>query len=364
LEFALDGSRLKGRWHLVRMRRKPGEKSEPWLLIKADDEFARQPGEGEITDEAITSALSGRTTEELAAEGDVRADHQARAKVMRSRKLLLPDISKIAGAKKGLLPTFLAPSLASPCDKPPSGPKWVHEIKYDGYRIQARIDGRSVKLLTRKNLDWTERFSSIATALRELRLGSALLDGEIVVEDAAARRASTLCARSQSPRYDIFRYHVIDLLYCEGFDLTRATLLDRKGLLAQCLAGVPADFPVRFSEHLDEDGPTMFEHAGRLGLEGIISKRKTSLIGPTASTGSRANASPSGVCDPWLRAVERGKRIGRLLAARLLRRQYARLCRAGRNRLVNGAGQVIARGARKNRGSKADVQETLAGRRR
>jgi bifunctional non-homologous end joining protein LigD len=275
LEFSLDGSRLKGRWHLVRMRRKPGEKSEPWLLIKADDEFARQPGEGEITDEAITSALSGRTTEELAAEGDVRVDHQARARVVRSRKLLLPDIGKIAGAKKGLLPTFLAPSLASPCDKPPSGPKWVHEIKYDGYRIQARIDGRSVKLLTRKNLDWTERFSSIATALRELRLGSALLDGEIVVEDASGMASlNNLQLDLKAGRQDRFRYHVFDLLYCEGFDLTRVRLLDRKGLLAQCLAGVPADFPVRFSEHLDEDGPTMFEHAGRLGLEGIISKRK------------------------------------------------------------------------------------------
>ena len=275
LEFILAGGRLKGRWHLVRMRAKTGEKAEPWLLIKADDEFARRPGEGEITDEELTSALSGRTTEQLAADRELRSDHRMRTKVSRGRSLVLPDIGKIAGAKKGLLPTFLAPSLASPCDQPPSGTKWVHEIKYDGYRIQARIDGHAIKLLTRKNLDWTVRFASIAGALKDLRLGSGLIDGEIVVEDGSGIASlNNLQADLSAGRQDRFRYHVFDLLYCEGFDLTRTPLLARKELLAQTLSGLPLDFPVRFTEHLDTDGPTMFEHAGRLGLEGIISKRK------------------------------------------------------------------------------------------
>jgi bifunctional non-homologous end joining protein LigD len=275
LEFALAGERLKGRFHLVRMKKKPGEKSEPWLLIKADDEFARPPGAAEITDEETTSALSGRTSEELAAEGTLRADHQARAKVTRVPRIILPDIAKVAGAKKGMLPTFLAPSFAAECERPPSGPNWVHEIKYDGYRIQARIDASKIQLLTRKNIDWTERFKSIVTALKALRLGSALLDGEIVVEDASGIPSlSNLQADLKDGRQDRFRYHVFDLLYCEGFDLTRAILLDRKGLLQQMLSAMPADFPIRFSEHLDQDGPTMFEHAGKLGLEGIVSKRK------------------------------------------------------------------------------------------
>ncbi|MBO0755112.1 MAG: DNA ligase D, partial [Bradyrhizobiaceae bacterium] len=275
LEFLLAGDRLKGRWHLVRMRKKPNEKSVPWLLIKADDEFARQPGEGEITEEETTSALSGRTNEELAAEGELRRDHHGRAQAARIRGLVLPDIAKIKGAKKGLLPTFLSPSLATPADVPPSGPQWVHEIKYDGYRIQARVDGNNIKLLTRNNLDWTARFNIIAAALREFRLGSALLDGEIVVEDAnGIPSLSNLQADLKEGRQDRLRYHVFDLLYCDGFDLTRASLLDRKDVLGQILRQVPADFPIRFSEHLEQDGRTMFEHASRLGLEGIVSKRK------------------------------------------------------------------------------------------
>src|ERR1700680_2025401 len=105
----------------------------------------------------------------------LREDNRARTKVSRIRKIVLPDVSKLPGVKKGLLPAFLAPSLASLTDRPPSGPKWVPEIKYDGYRMQARTDGPNIRLLTRKNLDWTKRFRSVATALEELRIGSALL---------------------------------------------------------------------------------------------------------------------------------------------------------------------------------------------
>ena len=169
LAFTLDGARLKGRWHLVRIRPRSGEKTEPWLLIKSDDEFARQVGDWDITEEETTSQLSGRTNEELAAAGEVRKDHAARARVVKARKAILPDIGKLSGARTGLLPVFLEPSLASLCEKPPTGPKWIHEIKYDGYRMQARIDGRTIRLLTRKKLDWTERFRSIADALQALR---------------------------------------------------------------------------------------------------------------------------------------------------------------------------------------------------
>ncbi len=271
LAFTLDGSRLKGKWHLVRMRAKPGERTEPWLLIKSDDEFARPPGDPDIAAEE-TSHLTGRTSDEVAAEGALRRDHAARTSEKRARKAALPDIGKIAGARKKLLPTFVEPSQASPCDRPPKGPKWVHEIKYDGYRIQARIDGGKIKLLTRKGLDWTDRFGAIEKGLKTLHLGSALLDGEIVVEeDNGIATFNGLQADLSSGRQDRMRYHVFDLLYCDGFDLTRATLLDRKSLLAQVLAGRS---PIRFSEHLETDGPTVFEHAGRLGLEGIISKRR------------------------------------------------------------------------------------------
>ncbi|MGP0091671.1 MAG: DNA ligase D [Xanthobacteraceae bacterium] len=274
LAFTLEGRRLKGRWHLVRIRPRPGEKTEPWLLMKSDDAFARHPGDPEIIEEEPTSYLSGRTTEELAAEGELREDHKARAKATRTRKLVLPDISKIRGARKGLLPAFLEPSLALACDKPPSGPKWVHEIKHDGYRMQARIDAGKARLLTRKRLDWSERFSSITDAVKRLGLGSAWLDGEITVEDASGISSfPDLQADLKDGRQDRFRYYAFDILYCEGFDLTKVALLDRKNLLEQILDGLPPLSPIRFNEHLEADGPTMLEHTCRLGLEGIISKR-------------------------------------------------------------------------------------------
>jgi bifunctional non-homologous end joining protein LigD len=274
LQFALDGDRLRGSWHLVRIKPRRGERNDPWLLIKSEDEFARPAGSPEIIAEETTSSASGLTTEELAAKGTVREDHKARIKVAASRKLILPDIRKVKGARKGILPPFVEPSLAAVCDKPPSGGKWVHEIKFDGYRIQARIDGGKIRMKTRKGLDWTERFRSIATALDALGLASALLDGEIVVEDASGIPSFNALQEDLSAgRQDRLRYRVFDILYAEGFDLTPAALIERKALLQQLLTVLPSASPVSYSEHLEEDGPAMLKHACRLGLEGIISKR-------------------------------------------------------------------------------------------
>jgi bifunctional non-homologous end joining protein LigD len=274
LQFALEGSRLKGRWHLVRIRPRQGERTDPWLLIKSEDEFARPAGAPEIIAEENTSSVSGLTTEQLAAQGELRADHAARTQVAQQRTRALPEVGRVRGARKKLLPTFVEPSLAQTADQPPSGAKWVHEIKHDGYRIQARIDGNTTKLLTRTGLDWTGRFTSIARALGALGLSSALLDGEIVVQDSGGiAKFSLLQADLSAGRQDRFVYYLFDLLYAEGYDLTPATLLDRKALLHEIVAGLPASSPVRFSEHLAEDGPTMLEHACRLGLEGIVSKR-------------------------------------------------------------------------------------------
>jgi bifunctional non-homologous end joining protein LigD len=276
LDFRLDGARLKGRWHLVRMRPRRGEKTEPWLLIKSEDEFARKPGAPEITDEELTSEVSGQTNAELAATaGDLPATHPVRIAVTRRGRLALPDIAKIAGARKGALPAFVEPSLASPCDKPPSGPKWIHEIKHDGYRIQARIDGAKVALLTRKGLDWTGRFPNVAAVLPRLGVKSALIDGEIVVEDSAGISSlNNLQADLKAGRRDRFTYFTFDLIHCSGFDLTGAPLTERKALLHTIVAGLAPDSPVRFSEHIEVDGPTMLSHSCRMGLEGIVSKRK------------------------------------------------------------------------------------------
>src|SRR4051794_4251774 len=274
LDFTLQGERLKGRWHLVRMRPRPREKKEQWLLLKGDDEYARAPAEPEITEEITTSILSGRTNADLAQAGDLRTDHAARERAGR-QAACAGQLAKLAGAKKDILPAFLEPSLATLADTAPEGAEWIHEIKLDGYRLQARIEGDRVKLLTRKGLDWTAKFSGIAQSLRALKLGSALIDGEVVVEDEAGVSSFTgLQEALKSGRSDRMLFYAFDLLYLDGYDLTRVPLIDRKILLAGCLDDVPAHGAVRYSEHLERSGAAMFRHACRLGLEGIVSKRK------------------------------------------------------------------------------------------
>jgi bifunctional non-homologous end joining protein LigD len=275
LAFALEGRRLKGRWHLVRTRPKPREKKEQWLLLKADDGFARPPGSPEITAEETTSVLSERTNDELAAGGEVRADHAERAKVASERTRAPPDLARVPGARKGILPPFVEPCLATLAAHAPVGGEWVHEIKFDGYRLQARIDGGKVKLLTRKGLDWTVKFGRLAEALKALKLGAALIDGEVVVEGAGGVSSFTgLQEELKSERSDRMIYYAFDLLYLGGYKLADAPLIDRKTLLAGLLDDAPAGGAIRFSDHIETDGATMLRHACRLGLEGIISKRR------------------------------------------------------------------------------------------
>jgi bifunctional non-homologous end joining protein LigD len=155
LDFSLFGKRLKGRWHLVRMRRRPSDSKDQWLLIKGSDEFARSRGEPEIVEEEHTSVLSKRTNVDLAATGVMRADHAGRRQRKAASNVRLPNIGKLHGGRKAILPVFVEPSLAVLKEQPPSGAKWIHEIKFDGYRLQARISGKKLQLLTRRSLDWS-----------------------------------------------------------------------------------------------------------------------------------------------------------------------------------------------------------------
>ena len=276
VDFRLEGARLKGRWHLVRMTPRRDEKTEPWLLIKSEDEFGRPRGSPEIVDEELTSQLSGVTNDELAAsdEPPPPPGHAVRV-AARRRRPALPDLAAIPGARKSALPAFLEPCLGSPSGRPPSGPKWIHEIKHDGYRIQARVDGARARLLTRKGLDWSERFPNVVPVVTRLGLKQALFDGEIVVEDdAGISNLNNLHAELRSGRTGRFTYFVFDLMHCNGFDLTRVTLEERKEVLRAVLADLTPDCPVRYSEHLEVDGPTMLAHSCRMGLEGILSKRR------------------------------------------------------------------------------------------
>jgi bifunctional non-homologous end joining protein LigD len=171
------------------------------------------------------------------------------------------------------LPAWVAPQLATLVSDPPPGDEWVHEIKLDGYRILLRIERGRVKLLTRNRQDWTARFPGVAEAAAALPVKEALLDGEIVVLDRAG--VSSFQALQQADRLETGRtlvYVAFDLLFLDGLDLRPLPLVDRKARLARVLKGRRGR--LRYSEHFDVPGRRVFARACRLGLEGIIAKRK------------------------------------------------------------------------------------------
>jgi len=323
LVFDLNGEKLHGRWHLVRMHGRPNERGDNWLLIKAKDGEARSARDEDILEEEPNSAATGRTMEEIAGgKGKKRVWHSNRraggggddpparsqqafkeelralrskrgapAKAprkapARAREKSHPRAAKKAksapgkgqrggdprSGKRAPLPDFVPPSLATLRTAPPSGAAWLHEIKFDGYRIEARLDHGEVTLRTRNHQDWTHRFKPIAAAVARLKADTALLDGELVVEDQKGVSSFSLLQTDlKSGRSDRFVYNVFDLLHLDGRDLTALPLVARKAELERLL-GAKSDGPIRYVAHFDGDGRAVFEQAKKLNLEGIISK--------------------------------------------------------------------------------------------
>jgi bifunctional non-homologous end joining protein LigD len=184
---------------------------------------------------------------------------------------VLHDQPRRSGGKS--LPKFIAPQLAALQDKPPGGRGFVHEVKFDGYRMQARLDHGKVKLLTRKGLDWAEKFKPVARAVADLDAETALIDGEIVVEKDGISDFSSLQDALKHGKAN-FVYYVFDLLHLDGVDLTEEPLVARKAALKNLLGDADPNGIIRFSESFEVDGATMLGHACDHGLEGIISKLK------------------------------------------------------------------------------------------
>lgn len=289
LEFELAGDKLKGRWHLVRMQRKPEERHENWLLIKGEDEAARPRTAPDILEERPESVATGREVAEVAGEAPGWSSQTGRitpsekkpgrkkgtsrpAEPAKPSMVAVPDPAVLKGVKRGALPDFVPPALASLQSKPPTGKAWLHEIKFDGYRIEARLERGSVRLLTRTGLDWTDRFGrALVQALSQISVETALLDGEVVVEaNSGASDFSALQADLSAGRTDRFRYYAFDLLHLDGLDLTGAALIDRKAVLERL---IPQEGIVASSAHFLNDGDLVLRHACRLSLEGVVSKR-------------------------------------------------------------------------------------------
>jgi bifunctional non-homologous end joining protein LigD len=333
LKFVLEGERLHGSWVLIRMnwdrnakdgsKRQEGGKRSNWLLIKHKDDAAR-PGEGALVLEEDASIASGRTMADIAAgkgkgpspfilkakgksdavwKSRTKAEREAlqteaeetrtfaeptkassRTSAKRADPGPTPERSASGGSGSALrsarddktgrnsavLPDFIEPQLCKSLDRPPAGPGWAHEIKFDGYRMQLRIEDGRATLRTRKGLDWTEKFAAIAQAAADLP--GSILDGEVVALDAAGQPdfAGLQAALSDGDTGDLI-FFAFDLLAEKGEDLRELSLRERKARLKALMGSDEAR--LRFVDHFETAGDAVLLSACKLDLEGIISKR-------------------------------------------------------------------------------------------
>jgi bifunctional non-homologous end joining protein LigD len=299
LKFTLHGDKLHGSWVLVRMRNdRTGGKRTNWLLIKHRDEYAREGADNDILD-ADKSVASGRAMEQIAegkgrapkpfmlakgAKGKADAVWQSnRAETSETRTIkpapraaLKKDkVTTAKTAKKvAEMPDFVAPQLCTPVERPPEGEGWCHEIKFDGYRVQLRVEDGEATLKTRKGLDWTKKFGSIAQEGRALP--DVLIDGEIVALDHnGAPSFSALQAALSDGKTDDLIFFAFDLLFAEGLDLRRLPLGERKSRLKALLAERKRKSnQIRYVEHFEHGGDAVLQSACKLELEGVVSKKR------------------------------------------------------------------------------------------
>jgi bifunctional non-homologous end joining protein LigD len=251
LHFILEGERMKGEWLLVRMKPRPGEKHENWLLRKVEDDAA---GSGDrLVEEGLTSVVTGRSMDDIAKGKPGRRKATTGAKA------------------KGALPKFRKPQLATLVDHVPSGSGWIHEVKYDGYRCILAIGGGEARAYTRTGLDWSDRFAEIVAEARTIPAGSALIDGEIVWLDKAGRPSFSGLQDSLKHGRGGLVLFVFDLLEQDGADLAGLPNVVRKERL-HALIGQRKG-AIQYAEHITGAGEKLFAAMCKQGYEGIVSKR-------------------------------------------------------------------------------------------
>jgi len=283
LHFRLDGERMKGEWLLVRMKSRPGEKRENWLLRKIDDGHA---GTGDmLVEQGLTSVLTGRTMAEIAADkagtqslaGKKGSDFAAVMEKAAKHNARTAKPAAKGKASKAKLPTFEPVQLATLVDDVPTGNGWMHEIKFDGYRALIAAKGEDVRVHTRSGLDWTDKFAPLARAFAALDLPPCLIDGEIVAYDKdgnpdfSALQNVLKRGHGAQGEGDAFAFHGFDLLSLEGQDLKALPNIERKERLEALLGHAQA--PIHVADHVIGAGEKLFETLCKAGQEGIIAKR-------------------------------------------------------------------------------------------
>jgi bifunctional non-homologous end joining protein LigD len=259
-------------------------------LFKEHDEFARPQSAGDVLTELPKSAKTGRTMDEIA-EGrrpkrpkkspptkTSRRKRAARSTASRGVKSGNPSIhslAKLAGARRRPLPKRIEAQLATLVKEPPTGENWLHEQKFDGYRMLCRIEDGRVRFTSRNQQDWTGRLESLVPTIQKLPLRQAILDGEVAVLDShGVSSFQALQNAFGERRTGQLLYFVFDLVHLDGYDLTAVTLEERKAVLKRLIDALQRGAHIRFSEHMEGTGPKLRKKMCDLGLEGMISKRR------------------------------------------------------------------------------------------
>lgn len=315
INFSIEGSRMKGQWHLVRMH--TPDKRENWLLIKSKDDFALSKSQNAgFLERENTSVVTGRTMAEILKAGlgkTTKRQKEGKPGPIHQDKLE-------TGAKKSgvsltsLMKQYPSPELATLVDKQPQGDAWVHEIKYDGYRLMAFVDKGSVILRTRGGQDWTHKFTPLANAIARLKAESGVVDLEAcVLNERGQTSFGALQAALSDKKPAAIHGFLFDLLYLNGEDLTGKKLIDRKARLSKIIAKAKA--PLHFSDHL-ESSPDLLEKACKIGAEGLVSKKKDSLYHGRRTADwvkSKCGHEQEFVIGGFMPAKDHSKAIGALL---------------------------------------------------
>ena len=273
LVFHLHGQKMEGLWELVKIA-KGGERQEPWILFKKRDAFARPRSEYDVVS-ALPDSVIAKPLKPLAAMRGADAQAPAIAKAPRSKaRKQAEEEAPVPGAVKALLPQRLSPQLATLATEVPRNGRWLYEIKFDGYRLLARIDAGKATLITRNGHDWSSKMPDLVREIEKLELKSGWLDGEIVVfgsDGLPSFNALQKALESRVATADIV-YFLFDLPFLEGYDLRGVELAARRQVL-QALLDERGTEHVRFSADFETDPASILDSAARMNLEGVIAKR-------------------------------------------------------------------------------------------
>ena len=268
LHFALEGERMKGEWVLFRLNPREGERGEPWMLKKVTDEYADEENGDELVDECMTSVTTGRTMAEIAAGEDVWRSNRGGQEGGRGKK-------KPSKAP----PPFQEPQLATLVDEVPPGNSWIHEYKYDGYRLLLAVGDGVATAWTRNGKDWSDKFKALVKAATKLPAGC-LIDGEAVAVDEKGKPSFQLLQSTLKDQKGAnLVFYAFDLLVDRGEDIKKLPNIVRKDRLSSLLAGVSP--PIIYGDHIVGRGEEMFKEVCKLRGEGIVSKKASATYSGT-----------------------------------------------------------------------------------